>query len=293
MSRINLSPLRVRQRALAKLETRIAATRPCWVDVVGRIPPAQVLVRNQPQQHPLTKIRTKSIPPPTLPSYLPAHSEPATRLEVTVENPSVHKKKGKKASRMFQPIEIRYEEDALRKQFFSDHPWELARPRVLVETDRQDAEQVDWSKGLKQPNRGVSAEDVIQRQLYLLQTSPDITVSQAYDQARKEFYELRRREEIERRIAAEEAEAVGAQFGPNIFQWGMQIENKWYNDWEAYARRMIVDNLQREAAFAGQSMNSEEEAPELVTESVGGGTGDGVFASERTRQANSMRRSTI
>jgi len=75
----------------------------------------------------------------------------------------------------------------LRKRFFSDHPWELARPRVVLEKDGRDAEHVDWSKGLQQPGRPTTGEDVVQRQLHLLQNVPDITVSQAYDKARKEF----------------------------------------------------------------------------------------------------------
>ena len=219
MGRINLAPLRVRRRALANLETRRTITRPVWLDVTGDIPPAQIFVRAQPQQHPLTRIRTKSIPPPPGAAPLTERDGLPSRIQVDAVKP---KKAKRKASRLFQPVQIRYEEDELRKRFFSDHPWELARPRVVLETDGRDAEKVDWSKGLQQ-GRPVNGEDVVQRQLHLLQTVPDITVSKAYDKARKEFYDLRRQEDIQRRIAAEEAEASGASFGPSILQWGMQI----------------------------------------------------------------------
>lgn len=43
------------------------------------------------------------------------------------------------------PRQMMYEEDQLRMQFFKDHPWELARPRILVEDDGRDGERWDWS----------------------------------------------------------------------------------------------------------------------------------------------------
>lgn len=45
---------------------------------------------------------------------------------------------------MFQPVNIGYEEDKLRWEYFNDHPWELARPRVVLENDGRDAEKWDW-----------------------------------------------------------------------------------------------------------------------------------------------------
>lgn len=61
-------------------------------------------------------------------------------------NPPRRFGKIKKASRLFQPQHIRYEEDELRQEFFTDHPWELARPRVLLENDGKDSQRWDWSK---------------------------------------------------------------------------------------------------------------------------------------------------
>lgn len=65
--------------------------------------------------------------------------------------------KPKKASRLFQPVEIKYEEDQLRKEFFRDHPWELARPRVLVESTGKDFERYDWSR-IQQPGKRLDGE---------------------------------------------------------------------------------------------------------------------------------------
>ena len=58
---------------------------------------------------------------------------------------------------MFQPTSIRYEEDALRAEFFKDHPWELARPRVVLEDGGKDWERDDWTR-VKQKERGLSGE---------------------------------------------------------------------------------------------------------------------------------------
>ena len=58
---------------------------------------------------------------------------------------------------MFQPQKITYEEDLLRKEFFKDHPWELARPRMMIEDDGRDFYQSDWSN-IEQENKMLSGE---------------------------------------------------------------------------------------------------------------------------------------
>lgn len=85
---------------------------PGWYDVVGRLTPAQTLVRTQPIPH-------------------------------QQRNPP---KGTRKASKRFQPQKITYEEDVLRTEFFKDHPWEMARPRMMLEEDGADSYRTDWSK---------------------------------------------------------------------------------------------------------------------------------------------------
>ena len=46
---------------------------------------------------------------------------------------------------MFQPVPVSYQEDRLRWEYFNDHPWELSKPRVVLESDGRDAERWDWS----------------------------------------------------------------------------------------------------------------------------------------------------
>lgn len=143
MGKINITALRVRQTALGSYATGKIKKLPQWVDVVGNIPPAEALVRNRTPQHQLVRQRLKT---------LPGSSKPQVVFET--QNTG---RKPKKASRMFRPVELKYEEDELRKEFFRDHPWELARPRVILETTGKDFENYDWSR-LKQPGKRVDGE---------------------------------------------------------------------------------------------------------------------------------------
>ncbi|CAK7215899.1 mitochondrial ribosomal small subunit component [Sporothrix bragantina] len=171
---------------------------PPWLKAVEAIPPAEILTRTIPV----------------------AHQTP---------DPRMHKPR-----RTYRPQKITYEEDGLRKTFFRDHPWELARPRVILETDGKDARRYDWSKGLIQEGLPLCGECVVQRQMYLMHSS-GLTKDQAYDVARREFYKLRHLEEVEQRVAQEEARMVGAYFDKSPLQIGMELENKSYENWKEWA----------------------------------------------------------
>ncbi|KAI9751688.1 MAG: hypothetical protein M4579_005953 [Chaenotheca gracillima] len=200
MGRYNFRALRVHQSVTKLLQTDALNTPPPWYNIIGKIPPAQTIVRTQPVQH---------------------HERPK-------------KVKSKKASKQFKPFPISYEEDRMREQFFKDHPWELARPRVVLENDGKDGQKIDWSQ-MKRPGRRVDGESVVQRQLWLLHNDPSMNPARAYDLARHEFYDLRHQEDVERRVAREEAEATGAYFGKTALEVGMELEDKAYEDWKTWA----------------------------------------------------------
>ncbi|KAI4095196.1 MAG: hypothetical protein LQ348_004649 [Seirophora lacunosa] len=222
MGRYDFRPLRVHQHASQLLAAGRIRITPPWHEVIGTIPPAQTLVRSQPLQH-----------------------------QERPRRPNI-----KKPSKLFQPQRIVYEEDTLRKEFFGDHPWELARPRVVLENDGKDAERKDWSLP-SQPDRPIDGESVVQRQMFLLHGNPeeghmpdpDMTPAKAYDQARKEFYEVRLQQDIERRVAKEEALATGAYFGKSTLQIGMELEDKAYEEWKAWASNEVMEQEQKRAAM--------------------------------------------
>lgn len=123
MGRYDLRPLRVYQTATRIVQTHKGSAPPPWYDVVGAIPPSQPLVR------------------PILKTY-PIHFS---------------KKGRRKPSKLFKPQKIVYFEDVLREEFYRDHPWELARPKVVLEDDGRDAARWDWSK-IEQPGKKLDGE---------------------------------------------------------------------------------------------------------------------------------------
>ncbi|KAJ5143947.1 uncharacterized protein N7515_002734 [Penicillium bovifimosum] len=261
MGKVNLTALRVRQTALNQFASGKTSKLPQWVGVVGEIPPAETLIRTRPPQHQLVHRRLKTV-------TVPYSEKPKVTVSLEYQEKRI---KPKKASRLFQPVEIKYEEDQLRSKFFRDHPWELARPRVLLESTGKDFENYDWRR-IEQPGKRLDGESVVQRQLWLLNHVPDITESAAYDIARREFYRLRLKEDIQRRVAAEEAEAYGAKFGPSYMEIGMKLENEQYDKWVTWARSAAQVQDQRHAALtgapdlgdAGEASELEMEEPEAV-----------------------------
>lgn len=121
-----IRPARVYQSLTNMLDHRVVpharVQKPVWYNVIESIPPSETLTRPYPPQH------------------------------------QRHNPKTRRPSRLFQPQRLVYEEDALRRQFYRDHPWELARPRMIIEMDGRDAERYDWSKGLRQPGMPLCGE---------------------------------------------------------------------------------------------------------------------------------------
>ncbi|POS79943.1 mitochondrial 37S ribosomal protein S25 [Diaporthe helianthi] len=220
-------PQRVYQTAKINLaiprNSRAQEVPPVWLKVIERIPPAEILTRPKP------------IP----------HREPNPRQ--------------RHPRNIFKPQRIAYPEDELRRNFFKDHPWELARPRVVVELDGKDARYVDWSRGLRQPGVPVTGESVVQRQLWLMENHEGITKEEAYDIARKELYDIRQHQDITRRIAQEEARMVGAYFGKSRLEVSMELENAVYEKWKAWAEGEAQKiEAERENAYANFGSNDEK-----------------------------------
>jgi small subunit ribosomal protein S23 len=86
--------------------------------------------------------------------------------------------------------------------------------------------------------------------------------NQAYDVARKEFYALRHEEEVERRIAKEEALWTGAYFGKGVLEIGMQLEDQVYESWKVWATKEVETHERtRQAAYT--SVGDAEQVEEI------------------------------
>lgn len=120
---------RVHETALAQrgatILPEINFAKSPWVKAVAHIPPAETLTRPYPIQHTERHDRGRALQRPR---------------------------------NLFRPTSIVHPEDQLRQDFFRDHPWELARPKLVLELDGKDARYRDWSKGLRQPGMALSGE---------------------------------------------------------------------------------------------------------------------------------------
>jgi small subunit ribosomal protein S23 len=93
--------------------------------------------------------------------------------------------------------------------------------------------------------------------------------ARAYDIARKEFYELRHEEAVERRVTREEALWSGAYFGKSALEVGMELEDKTYESWKAWAIKEVeAIDLQRNAAYTGLGSSSEDEVADVKSDSA-------------------------
>ncbi|KAF5973085.1 ribosomal S25 mitochondrial [Fusarium coicis] len=75
---------------------------------------------------------------------------------------------------------------------------------------------------------------VVQRQLWLMENEK-LEKRKAYDITRREFYRLRQEEEIEKRVALEEAKHVGAYFGKSRIDVSHHLEDREFENWKIWA----------------------------------------------------------
>lgn len=126
MGRFDFRPARVYDTATQLLATKRITAKPPWYETIANNTPPQILVRTQPVQH------------------------------------TGHKHATKKRSKLFRPQTIHYPEDDLRKEFFSDHPWELARPRVILEDSGTEYQEKTWESVRPEGNE-LSGEKYVDR----------------------------------------------------------------------------------------------------------------------------------
>lgn len=90
--------------------------------------------------------------------------------------------------------------------------------------------------------------------------------ARAYDEARKEFYRHRHLEDVRRRIAKEEALHVGAYFNKGAIEIGMELEDKSFESWKAWATREIdEEQAMRAQMFTGAEAGSEGPESKLTS----------------------------
>lgn len=207
----------VAQRTATLLQTRNAVApiyEPLWYRVVLANPPTHAVLPKVRQLERAERMRAR--PEKTEQGFF------STRTRRTCKADARH---------LFRLTTLRYTEDKIREMFYTNHPWELARPRNVIEKPGQTPiSQLDWSS-IVQPSLQLSGENVVHRTLWLA-AQPDYVQAHgkdwfvAYEQARREFYVLRMREFVERQVAEEEATMYGSVFGPSSWDTTVKREQE-------------------------------------------------------------------
>lgn len=233
------------ERTSHYLRARTILDKPAWYDAVAATPPHLDLTK---KPHSLKR------------------ADPATKLAGfggSAKTRVLQKDRANRNHEINRVPKLRFVEDQLRDVFYHQHPWELARPKVIVETDGDDNSRCDWLR-LVQLHRPLDGESVVQRTLWLLKQPAKPSLFDAYDQARFEFYQLRMREEVGAAVAREEAEMSGAHFNSTHIQWGLKQEQIAIDRWVKIAdqrtrvlqasRNKNADTAGREPAQAKESV---------------------------------------
>lgn len=145
---------RVLRAADQLLEHKRLHAKPPWHSTLQKVPPPEMLVR-----------------PIKLPPTIQIDEEAFYRPGQRIRNGRPFNKDNEDVSGMqmrwgsggkgqaYKPKNIVYPEDRMRTTFFGDHPWELARPRVMVELGGgYDAREWDWGRGIEQPGKQLDGE---------------------------------------------------------------------------------------------------------------------------------------
>ncbi|OLL22576.1 37S ribosomal protein S25, mitochondrial [Neolecta irregularis DAH-3] len=177
---------------------------------------------------------------------------------------------------LFKPQKIVYPEDRLRSRFYRNHPWELARPKIIIENDAMDFLRYNWNT-LVQNGRQTDGErfvvyaeillikySVVQRAVWLMNQTDPLSEQQAYEYACQEFYAVRAHEEIESRIAEDEARAYGTSFTSYI-EIGMKLQTEAIERWRERASRETAIMAQRKTAVVAPT---ELESLDVTTENT-------------------------
>ncbi|KAJ7631208.1 mitochondrial ribosomal protein S25-domain-containing protein [Roridomyces roridus] len=132
-----------------------------------------------------------------------------------------------------RPLPIHYVEDDIRRQFYSDHPFEAFRPTTLVEKGDIELHEVNgssWTR-LRQRGRNPTPEDAIQFTL-TLNEHQKLPLSQAYAKSIAQFRALRSEHHISTTFAVMEAEVLGAQFVRGEIEHGFEKEKRALVSWD-------------------------------------------------------------
>ncbi|KAH9937229.1 mitochondrial ribosomal protein S25-domain-containing protein [Fomitopsis serialis] len=183
-------------------------------------------------------------PPLPLP---PRDPGPRTSFDLPQDASATKSKSHSNGHPPARPSRIQYIEDQIRRQFFSDHPFETFRPTTLIEgltiEDEHPIRGKQWTR-LRQRGRNPTPEDAI-RFAVNLYTDHKVPFSLAYATAVAQFRSLRSEQQFAKRFALWEARHYGMKFGPSQVEITFEKEEKALNTWAKNHDQRLEESLAR------------------------------------------------
>lgn len=236
----------VLERTSHYLKVGVLQNKPAWFDVVGAHPPAIDLTK---------RARSTNLHDPQI-----EQGSVKTRLSSFDRQNKHHD--------VHKIPKLQYLEDELRDVFYHQHPWEFSRPKTLVETSG-DNTKGDWLR-MVQLTKPLDGELVVQRTIWLAKNT-ELSLTEAYDKARFEFYQLRMQEEMKLTVAREELTMFGAVYPITNTQWGLEQEQEYIDAWTEVASnktKVLLANksqaqeVTQEVEADGSTFALEDDLPE-------------------------------
>lgn len=123
------APIKIAKHVSSLLKGRLLKEPPVWLPVVQSIPPGPSVIRSQNEE--INVSGQTDIEKKLFSTHKTTNRQRYSQKHLRTPPP--------------RPRAIVYPEDKLRKQFYKDHPFELARPKVLVENELG-INRTDYSK---------------------------------------------------------------------------------------------------------------------------------------------------
>lgn len=220
--KIQTNAVNILERTSSYLQAGLLKKTPAWYDVVAKVQPVkkfnrEPILKNPSTGHNRTEFRD-------FPDTVNMRGLYKTRYNV------VDKKVA--TNILYKPPKLTYLEDRLRQLFYEQHPWELSRPKIVIENEL--GTEYDWSHIL-QLGKPLDGESVVQRSMYLVKSKACDNIIDAYNEARFEFYRLRMQQELDEQVAQEEAEMFGSIFESSALDYGIAQEQRVIDQWKKKA----------------------------------------------------------
>ncbi|KAI3402815.2 RSM25 [Candida oxycetoniae] len=260
--------INVLSRASAYLQSGVLSRKPVWFDIVEKYPPTHNLIKK-----PYIKQAESQDPRNDLLEGTNQETQQArSHVSQLFKTRSTKLERSNRNNNIHRAPKLKFIEDELRNFFHSQHPWELARPKTLIENKGDEiSRKCDWSHML-QLQKPLDGESVVQRTMYIIQNDPEVTdIFDAYDMARFEYYKLRMAEEMESHIAREESAMHGAVFESTHADWNLRNEQNYIDDWVKLAgdeTKFMEANANKSRAPVGSMVEGEEKSTTSMFEDL-------------------------